>query len=979
MYLAFFVSGAAAILYEVMWVRLLALAFGGVTLVVAIVTGLFLLGLALGAVVGGSVVDKIDRRWGTRGIGLWYVGLEVLIGVLGFVSWKTFASFGLISGDWRWLVAGGLVLGQAVFAGATWPTMYKLLLQLGWQWKVAGLITFLNTLGGAVGAILAAFLLVGNIGVGGAVLAAVAGNFLAGLIVGSLVGVKTDVTRKELVTKQVKKVRGNFDWQRHWQLIVILGLTGFWGMAMEILWTRAFGLILGTSVYAFALVLAVILLGLALGGLVVNWWKRELTLSGLLTVVCWWAIFVGLGMVILPKLPGLIAGMMGKLGLSFAAIQVWSIASVTAVILIPSLLSGIVLPWGVAMIKSAPGVAGNEAGTAYFINTFGAVAGGVAAAVWMLPLLGLQLSMMVLVGLAGLVTILYKSSLKVSWRQIGLVAIVILGVLAWGFWGWDKHKLASAAYIYGESTFDPALKLLFYKDGTEATITATQRKGATSLRINGKADASSGDDMATQVLSGFLPIVLHPGPERVMILGLGSGVTAAVSMQEETIEELIVLEIEDAVVEVAERYFSKENSDVLTNPKLKLVIQDGRNYLLSSEEQFDVISSEPSNPWTAGGATLFTQEFFELGKGRLAPGGIFFQWLQLYSMRPGDMKTILATFRSVFPYTQIWLSTLSGDSFLVGSNGPIQMDWNRLVETTNQGQMKEYLQQAEIEDEIGLLSLFVTGNEGLGELAAGAEIHTDGRPILEYRLPWGLLTETRADNSELFREVWGEVDFVSGMPAEMRGQLERTRNAKLLLIKANEHFFKGEIEEAKDLAEQAFDLDRKVPPVTKILAQIYSKLGSIYQALRGDKDESQIQPEIILDLWEKAIELKPDFFDPYPRLAEAYIGLKDFEKAEGLLDKAQKHFPWSGEMVMYQGILASELEEQGRAKELMLNAIELEPNNYVIRNNLAHLYSLQKQPDLALEQWKISLKLNPDQPRIYQVVKNAEKLKRMQQ
>jgi len=981
LYLAFFLSGVAAILYEVMWVRLLALAFGGVTLVVAVVTGLFLGGLAGGAALGGRIADRVDERRGVRGLGWWYLGIEVLIGGLGLVAWQVFMGFGMTGGDWRWGVAAGLLLLQSGLAGATWPTMYKLLLRLGWQWKVAGLITFINTLGGAVGALVAAFLLVGNVGVGGAVLAAVVGNILAGLLVGGVVVKGEEFGREGIVIKQVKKVQGKFDWQGHWRLMLILGLAGFWGMAMEILWVRAFGLVLGTSVYAFALVLGVILFGLALGGIVVEKWKGSLSFSGLITIIWWWAVFVGLGIVMLPQLPEMVAGVLKASGLSFWAIQVWSLGVVALVGLVPSLLSGMILPWSVVMIKSSLREAGGEAGWAYFVNTLGATMGGMAAALWLLPNLGLQWGMIILAGLAGFVALVYRLIDKVGWSRLAMSTLVVGGILVWGWLGWDKHKLASAAYLYGKQMFDPGLNLVYYKDGREATITATQRKGATSLRINGKADASSGSDMGTQILSGFLPVIFHPEPKRMMVLGLGSGVTAAVSAQEEAVEELVVIEIEEAVVEVAREYFSKENLEVLDNPKVELVLQDGRNYLLESEKEFDVISSEPSNPWTAGGATLFTQEFFELGKRRLASGGVFFQWLQLYSLRPEEMKVVWATFKSVFPHVQIWLSTLSGDSFLVGSNEPLELEWEQLVRVVDDEVMGQYLKWAEVEDEVGLLSLFVTGDEGVERLAVGGEIHTDARPILEYRLPWGLLTETRAANYELLRGLWGEVDFVKGMPDEARQQLAKTREARLLLMEADEWFKQGEIEKAKRLADQALELDEKTPALSRALARIDYQLGVIYQSVRAGKEKEKDEElaEAVLKLWREAVELKPDYFDPYPRLAEAYLGLKDWEKLEELLSQGREQFPWSGEMLMYEGIMAAEGEDQDKAEKLMLAAVVLEQSNYVIHNNLAHLYSLTNKLELALKEWKISLRLNPDQPQINRAVKNAEKLIRMQE
>src|SRR6185295_17034609 len=226
---------------------------------------------------------------------------------------------------------------------------------------------------------------------------------------------------------------------------------------------------------------------------------------------------------------------------------------------------------------------------------------------------------------------------------------------------WDLHLLASGAYKYARYTevadLDTELRTwraLYYKDGAAATVAVRQLAGMRSLVIDGKVDASNMGDMLTQRLLGLLPVLLHRQPDRVLVLGLGSGVTAASAVAPGATRTVDILEISPEVVTASE-FFSKENGGVLRQPGVNLIVGDGRSHLAFTTRRYDVIVSEPSNPWMAGIAALFTREFFETARLRLAPDGVICQWAHTYDISSSDLTSIVHTFTSVFPESTMWL------------------------------------------------------------------------------------------------------------------------------------------------------------------------------------------------------------------------------------------------------------------------------------------------------------------------------------
>lgn len=965
LYIAFLISGFSAILYELIWIRLLSLGLGGVTLITALVSGVFLGGLALGSLVGAKFIDRHFNK-GFINLPWFYVGIEVAICIFGFLNWAIFTQVIYTAGWWKFFIAFIFLALHCVILGVTWPAMFKLLVGFGESPKVAGLIAFLNTFGGGLGALMYSFLLIANIGILGTIFVAVSGNILASIII---VFIKL-TSRKVIainprVEEQVSKTQAlNLSRSSTFWIIVLLFIGGFVGMALEIFWMRAFGLIFGSSIYSFSIVLFVVLLGLAIGGLMVRIFRLEkITVSFLGWIIFLESIFVFLGMMLLPGIPySLVNWQLGS-GELFLKDQGVKLFLSFPVIFMPSLLSGMLLPLAVILFKTHFANAGKISGLAYSINTLGAVLGGVLAAIFLLPSFGLQTGLIILAGalggVAGLLFI-YKSKYKIACLMFILIAV--FGYFAYS--KWNSKDIASGAFLYGKDVLGgvSGSKQLSYKDGREATISTTWHEGTTTLRINGKADASDRSDMDTQVVLGHVPILLHSDPKKVLVIGLGSGVTAGAISVHKKVEEIIVLEIEPEVAKVAKKFFSQENYNVVDNPKLELIINDARTYLLESQNRFDVITSEPSNPWTSGEANLFTREFFELGKSRLNEDGVFFQWLHLYNLRPSEVKSIIKTFSSVFPHMQLWVSPDPVDIFLAGKNEPFQLFWNRFQESLSNGKVKDSLQRRNFADEVRLFSLLWSSRNNTAPLVEDGEINTDQNPILEFRAPFGLYENTLEPNLELLASFFQEDETlfpIEGIPELERQKWHNARKVRKLVVEATSTFYKGDLNKAISLTEQAYDIDPEAPAVKRYLSKLYTRFADILINLKN-KDPKR-DP---INFYEQAIKLNPQYYLAYKGLIPAYISVQKKQEASELITKGKEIFPWSGSLIMFQALTAGMNGDYQGAEKLLDRAKELEPHNVLIYNNLAHLYYTSNRKELAIEQWKASLQLNPDQPRI---------------
>jgi spermidine synthase len=292
-------------------------------------------------------------------------------------------------------------------------------------------------------------------------------------------------------------------------------------------------------------------------------------------------------------------------------------------------------------------------------------------------------------------------------------------------------------------------RVLFYRDGPSGSVAITQEGEHVFLRVNGKMDAGTAIDMGTQLMSGHLPMLVHPDPREVLVIGMGSGITAG-AVSRYPVERLDIVEIEPAVLE-ASRFFAHIHGGVLQDPRVRAIVADGRNYLLTTPERYDVIISEPSNPWIGGLASLFSVEFFDIARQRLRPGGIMLQWIQGYGLRAEDLQMVVRTFRTAFPAATMW-NTIPGDFLLVGQRETVPLDLERLRDRyqTNPAVWRE-LERLRIQSWGNVLGYFTLGAEDAARFSAGTALNTDDRLPLEFSAPRSIYLDTALANWRLVR------------------------------------------------------------------------------------------------------------------------------------------------------------------------------------------------------------------------------------
>jgi spermidine synthase len=742
---AFLVSGAAGLVHEVVWIRLLSRVFGVADLALATVLAAFMGGLALGSWAIGlrsaRLADRV-RAYAVLELGigasalllpLAVASIEPLYGLIWRHLHLSFAVFSLV----RLVMVGALLLIPTVLMGATLPVLAEHLARVGGRGPTPAVLYTLNLVGAVGGVALAGFVLLPAIGIWGTV------------IVGALlnVGVGLGVLALPRLHEESAPATREAGGPALPPLLTLAAATsGALAMTTQVAWTRVLGLVVGSTTYALTAVLVVYLLALGLGAAWVA--RRPRTASRVTSEL---AIVHGLLAL------GLLGAMWAVNRLPYWYLQLYDVwgpeaafggaarALVAAGLVLawPVVCAGTVLPLALvgAVPAGTPGT-GPAVGRLYAINTLGAIVGALVTGFLLIPRWGTQLTLLGVAAAAALLALAFAArSDRARWLPVGAMAALALVAAAF-VWrpAWNMQDLhagvAEPVLLQGlevERLTHPDETLLYSREGRAASVLVSRQvDGSRALLINARTNASDGpNDMATQVLLAQIPLLLAPGHERILIVGWGSGVTVG-SATQSTAREIVAVELEPAVVE-ASRLFSHVNHDPLRDPRVRLHEDDARHLLLASPESYDVIISEPSHPWVPGVASLFTRDFYEVAARRLHADGVFAQWLQTYQTSTDTYRTLLATFQSVFPEVLVFRAVHASDTILIGSRRPLTLDLAELDRRWNAEPTRaELARRGLTTPEHVLASLFV-GPAGVRELAHGAVLNTDDNMYVEFR------------------------------------------------------------------------------------------------------------------------------------------------------------------------------------------------------------------------------------------------------
>lgn len=764
----FFLSGATGLIYELLWVRVLYQSFGSTIQSVTTVVAAYMGGLGLGAWLFGRIADRSPRP------AVLYGWLEIAIGVFGLIS-------PLVLGLARWIylgTSGALALGggasvalrfslaalalliPTTLMGGTLPVLTRALMgqDRALLRPSLGRLYGLNTLGAMVGTALAGFVLIEFVGVRGSLWATAALNLAIGFAAirfgrsGDAVPLEPPTRAENL--HQPPPILDHL----HILALVLLALTAFASLLDEIAWTRLLVMIVGGSTYAFSLILLMFLMGIGLGSVIVaraSTQRGDTALAaGLaqgLTGVGAAALFLLLGL-----LPTYVIDVFQISNLGAFGRLLFLGAAIGAMVLVPAIGMGMTFPLLAELTARQREARGADVGVAYALNTLGSIAGAVLAGFVLVATIGTQATLrvgLVINGVAA-VALAWSSARGIAEHssehrrlQVRILGAGALGMLALivavAAPDWSTRLIDLGPTIYARQHMDRATRRAFlvhegsrqlaFVEGRNATVSVWESDVGRSLRVNGKVDASDRGDMGTQVMLGLAPVVARPGASRGLVIGYGSGVTAHVLAATPGMKEVRVVEIEPAVLAM-DTFFVHVNGHVLAQPGVSTIVDDARSALQLQKSRFDIIVSEPSNPWIAGIATLYTPEFFQVARQRLTDDGVFCQWVQLYQLPLPIVAGIVRNLRAVFPHVEIWFGEYP-DLLVLGSANPIRYDSTWVTQLLGpRGTLSDLAREwLNVDTPAQFFGHRLLGALGVDSLLKRATFeHTDNRPRLEF-------------------------------------------------------------------------------------------------------------------------------------------------------------------------------------------------------------------------------------------------------
>ncbi len=795
----FFLSGASGLILEMLWTRMLTLVFGSTTLAVSTVLTAFMGGLGLGSYLAGKFADRLKTpvrayALAEASIGIYALLVPLVISLYPSLNrwlWSAFGDRYALLSILRFAASAGLLLLPTTLMGATLPILARHFVQHPWELRRIGVrigtLYSVNLFGAVAGSFLAGFVFLPTFGLRWTNVTAAAFNLtLAAAVLVARRFVKMDAPAHQQSLDELidaAAAQGTIAARAAPPAVVIdersrrvaLGafiVSGATAMTLQVMWTRALAVLIGSSIFSFTIILVAFLIGLGIGSAVFGRLSQRTAhpvrwLAGLHLGI---AAAVGVSYLCTDRLPFVFTWLLRSSSFAVDTILTCQFVLACVTVLPATILMGGIFPLTVRVATGRLESVGRDIGNAYALNTIGAIVGSFLSGFVTLPKLGLQRGIYASV-LGGLLVaaalFAVAPGLSRRRRTAGVGAAFALAVLGLVLPRWNLVAFSSGFFrvsiareyisrqIHKKSWQDP--KLVFYEDGTATTVTVDQWGKTYSLKNNGKVDASNDSDMATQIVVGLLPLLLYrqEAPPKVALVGFGSGVTAG-AITQYPIASLEVVELEPAIYR-ASHFFDNDNHRPLENPKVTARVGDGRNFLTQRRDPFDVIVSQPSNPWLTGVSNLFTRKYFRDVKKRLAPHGIFCQWAQLYEMSPWNIKTIYRTVREEFPYVYVFSAEdLSSDTILIASLEPLSLDLDVLTKAFRNPSTGAEAKRGGLASPHDVVSYLLLGPDELASFTAGSPDNTDDNARIEFSAPRDLLGYAKFDPylAKVYGPMW---------------------------------------------------------------------------------------------------------------------------------------------------------------------------------------------------------------------------------
>jgi spermidine synthase len=782
-YLIFFLSGAAALIYELLWVRYLSLIFGGSHLAVTTVLAVFMGGLALGSYAIGKKAGnyrKLLRLYGFLELGI-AVSALVFVALMRFypVIYVPLAQINdspIYLSFIRIMFATVALIVPTTLMGGTLPVLSSFISS-----RASGLgsrLSFLygfNTIGAVVGTAAAGFFLLPHYTVSATLTIAVSINVLVGVL-GIVLQDKAQAVQDKAATEEKAATDANIpdtvvaeQQENIFPLKLVLwgiGVSGFCALGYEVLWTRILSIVIGASVYGFTLLLMAFLAGIGLGSTAYGLFLRIFGMQrkgeeshslrsvagfGFVQMIIGVsALLVTLHIRNLPSHAAFLHDFFHTMKLRLDPFQTRQLANFVlafSFMFVPAFFMGVAFPLAGKIHGQYKKIVGHAVGEILSYNTIGAILGSAVSGFVLIYLLGIQRSLQVIIlinigfGLLVMVSVMGRKLL--NWGISGAVAIAALVLVIkpdlWRLWDPKFYAIYQSQLVEMYRSPEKVREdmgntdVLYYGEGVHAIVSSIKAAERQFFITNGRVEASNrSQDRQCQYTLGHLPMLLNKNPKRVFVLGTGSGMTLGATSVHPSVEQITLAEIEPKVLGVA-RTFGIYNHYVLDNPKLRIVFNDGRNFLMTTKEKFDVITADPIHPWFSGAGYLYSAEYFKLAAEHLNPGGIVCQWLPIYELTEENLKSVVKTLREIFPYVMVWLT--HDDAELIGSNSPIVIDEKDLERRIKVPEVQQDLEPVKMGTAEDFLSYFVMGNEGARAYSLGGRINTDDNVYLEFSAP----------------------------------------------------------------------------------------------------------------------------------------------------------------------------------------------------------------------------------------------------
>jgi len=1058
----FFFSGIAGLIYEVVWTRMLTQIFGNTTYAIATVLSAFMAGLAIGSYLFGRIAD-----WGKNDF-LLYGVLEAGVGVYGFLVPQLFEmgqklyrpifglneSYPFIFNLLLFSLSFVLLVFPTLLMGATLPVLSRFFVRnLGDLGRKVGDLYATNTLGAVLGCAFAGYVLIPQLGMRRTVFLAATINLVIAAVI-LLVDRIRDKSSGEFVapgepTAQTSESVGERPSWLGWVVLGSFCLSGFAALIYENAWTRALTLVIGSSTYSFTTMLVTFLVGLAFGGFLYArlMGNREVRLSTFGFIELWVGLAALATIPLFERLPLIFVRLLHGFGDSFNTFLSLQLFLSALVMLLPTILLGLTFPLVARLFTQSLYRVGSGVGSSYAANTLGAIVGAFVGGFILIPFIGVQNTII----FATVVNLLIGGLLIVADTRMSFVprfalaaAVLVLAVLSpVRVPRWDQHILTSGVTIYNdryEALPTDSLRLeemqrddvLYYREGLTVTVSVHRIPSSDYIyfRSNGKIDGSYGDALS-QLMTGYIPMMLHPKAERVAVIGLGSGMSAH-ALATFPVKTIEVIEIEPAMIE-ASKFFDRASAKleqlpggvkfpaeltgrvwydaqnkliyyegvmddaarsklmnlsqdhdyrgaidtlyrharnsrhggVLRDKRVRVIPTDGRNYILATPESYDVITAEPSNPWIAGIANLYTREFYRVISSKIKDDGIFAQWFHNYSMSPDDFRMVFRTFAESFPYVSLW-SMKESDFLLVGSKHTQVFDYEALKKIYDSNPtLKSDLDYIGLSDIYAVQGLYRMNRDGFLAFSKGADINTDDGAQLEFSAPKNL----RRPTTELNRKLMAP--YVLDSPPWLKDK-------PLLIPESMHHYYMAQsyvasisLDRALRELEEAIRLDPKNPKFYLLKLKILLDQDKSSEGAKAALAALALDPASVSDV----LALSDDFYLPdakviYGKVIEMgsrevlpYLGLgnialhsDDLKEAEKWFAQARALQPDHPAVLMAWGRLMNAKGNAREAKELLEQSNAKGEDSATIYSELGSVYSKLQMWDKAAHAYKQALR-----------------------